>query len=46
MQRTGDRRKFIDRPLSYYQEMYKALSPDGILKILLAELHTKELIDI
>ncbi len=44
MQRTGDRRKFIDRPLSYYQEMYKALSPDGILKILLAELHTKELL--
>lgn len=44
MQRTGDRRKFIDRPLSYYQEMYKALSGDGIFKVLLAELHTKELL--
>lgn len=44
MQHTGDRRKFIDRPLSYYQEMMKALSPDGIIKILVAELHVKELI--
>ena len=45
MQHTGDRRKFIDRPLSYYQNMYKELNPSGILKILVAELHVKELID-
>lgn len=45
MQHTGDRRKFIDRPLSYYQEMQKALSKDGIFKVLLAELHTKELLN-
>lgn len=44
MQHTGDRRNFIDRPLSYYQNMYKTLEPKGILKILVAELHTKELI--
>ena len=44
MQHTGDRRSFIDRPLKYYQEMYKHLAPSGILKILVAELHTKELI--
>lgn len=44
MQHTGDRRKFIDRPLSYYQNMYKHLSPNKIIKILLAELHTEELI--
>ena len=44
MQHTGDRRNFIDRPLSYYQNMYKNLSPKGILKILVAELHTDKLI--
>ena len=45
MAHTGERRDFIDRPLSYYQEMYKHLHDDGILKILIAELNTKELID-
>ena len=42
MQHTGERRSFIDRPLSYYQNMYKNLQPEGILKILVAELDTKE----
>ncbi|MCI8346801.1 MAG: aminoacyltransferase [Bacilli bacterium] len=45
MQHTGDRRQFIDRPLSYYQNMYKHLAPSHILKILLAELHTDELLN-
>ncbi len=46
MQHTGDRRDFIDRPLEYYQEMYKHLGgKHNILKILIAELHTKELCD-
>lgn len=45
MQHTGDRRKFIDRPLSYYQNMYKSLSPNKIIKILLAELHIEELLE-
>lgn len=44
MQHTGDRRNFIDRPLSYYQNMYKNLEPEGILKILVAFLHTDKLI--
>ncbi len=44
MAHTGDRRKFIDRPFSYYQNMYKTLHDDGILKILVAELHAKELV--
>ncbi len=44
MQHTGDRRDFIDRPLKYYQEMYKHLGgKNNILKILIAELYTKEL---
>ncbi len=44
MQHTGDRRDFIDRPLSYYQNMYRYLHDDGILKILVAELNTTECI--
>lgn len=44
MQHTGDRRDFIDRPLSYYQEMYNHLAKSGVLKILVAELNTNELI--
>jgi len=45
MQHTGDRREFIDRPLSYYQNMYSHLHDSGILKILLAEINTAELIN-
>ena len=45
MKHTGDRRKFIDRPLSYYQNMYKTLHAPGILKIIVAELHAKELVN-
>mgnify|MGYP003571294501 CR=1 FL=1 len=45
MAHTGERREFIDRPLSYYQEMYKHLHDDGILKIMIAELNTDELIE-
>ena len=45
MTHTGERRDFIDRPLSYYQEMYKHLHDDGILKIMIAELNTNELIE-
>lgn len=45
MQHTGDRRDFIDRSLKYYQDMYNSLAPSGILKILIAELNTTELIN-
>jgi len=45
MQHTGDRRDFIDRPLKYYQEMYNHLGKSGILKILIAELNTTDLIN-
>ena len=45
MAHTGERREFIDRPLSYYQEMYKHLHDDGILKIMVAELNTNDLIN-
>lgn len=44
MQSTGDRRQFIDRPLSYYQNMYKAFENSSKLKIVIAELHCKDAI--
>lgn len=45
MQHTGDRRGFIDRPLSYYQNMYSNLSKSNMIKVLLVELHVKESIE-
>ncbi len=38
MQKTSDRREFIDRPFSYYEAMWNNLHDDGILKILLGEI--------
>ena len=42
MEHTGDRRDFIDRPLSYYEAMWDTLHKSGILKILIAEIDFKE----
>ncbi len=42
MEHTGDRRDFIDRPLSYYEAMWNTLEPSGILKILIAEIDFNE----
>ena len=41
---TGDRRGFIDRPLSYYQEMFKYLGDN--IKILLCYLEPQKSIDL
>ena len=41
---TGDRRGFIDRPLSYYQEMFKYLGDD--IKILLCYLEPDKSIEL
>ena len=38
MQKTSDRREFIDRPFSYYESMWNHLHDDGILKILIGEI--------
>ena len=40
MEHTAKRRGFIDRPMSYYENMVKLL--DGDIKILLCSLNTKE----
>lgn len=42
MQHTSDRREFVDRPLSYYENMWDALHDSGILKILIAEIDFNE----
>jgi len=42
MRHTSDRREFVDRPLSYYENMWDNLHDDGILKILIAEIDFKE----
>lgn len=42
MQHTSDRREFVDRPLSYYENMWDALHDEGILKILVAEIDFQE----
>lgn len=38
MQHTSDRREFVDRPLKYYENMWKYLHDSGILKIMIAEI--------
>lgn len=42
MEHTGERRGFIDRPLSYYKKMYQEFSKNDYIKIMLVELDTKE----
>ncbi|MCH5169863.1 MAG: peptidoglycan bridge formation glycyltransferase FemA/FemB family protein [Oscillospiraceae bacterium] len=45
MVHTAERRGFIDRPLSYYREMYKVLKRENAVKVLLAEIDFKALLD-
>lgn len=42
MQHTGERRGFIDRPLSYYEKMYDAFHESGNIKIMLVELNIEQ----
>lgn len=42
MQETADRREFIDRPFSYYENMWKHLHDSGILKIMIADIDFQE----
>ncbi len=44
IQSTSNRREFVDRPLSYYENMWDAFHDDGHLKIMVAELHVKKYI--
>jgi len=45
MAHTSERRGFIDRPFSYYKEMYDVLSKKNMIKFMVTELHTNEYLD-
>ncbi len=45
MEHTSERRGFVDRPLSYYQEMFKVLDRENAVKVMLAQINFKELLD-
>ena len=42
MASTGERRGFIDRPLSYYKKMYDCFNETDNIKVMLVELNVKE----
>lgn len=46
MKHTAERREFVDRPLSYYQEMFKILDEKNLVKVLLIEINFKELVEL
>lgn len=43
MEHTSERRGFVDRPLSYYTEMFRILKENNAVKVLFAEINFKEL---
>lgn len=45
MEHTSERRGFVDRPLSYYTEMFKILKRENSVKVLFAEINFKELLE-
>lgn len=45
MQHTANRREFVDRPLSYYQNMYSILNKEKLIKILLVEIDFEKQLD-
>ena len=45
MQHTAERREFIDRPLSYYENLYDILSKENLVKVLLVEINFKSLLE-
>ena len=45
MKHTAERREFVDRPLSYYLNMFKILKKNNLVKVLLVEINFKELLD-
>lgn len=45
MEHTSERRGFVDRPLSYYTEMFKILKRENAVKVLFSEINFKELLE-
>ena len=46
MKHTAERREFVDRPLSYYQDMFKILDEKNLVRVLLIEINFKELVEL
>ncbi len=45
MKHTAERREFVDRPLSYYQNMFRVLKQKDLVKVLLVKIHFNDLLD-
>ena len=45
MKHTAERREFVDRPLSYYQNMFKILKKEDMVKVLLVKINFKKLLE-
>ena len=45
MKHTAERREFVDRPLSYYLNMFKILKRENLVKVLLVKIHFDQLLD-
>ena len=46
MKHTAERREFVDRPLSYYQNMFSILDKNDLVKVLLVKINFKELLEL
>ncbi len=46
MKITGERDGFITRPLSYFQNMYDVLQPQGLMKLYMAKYNVKKALEI
>ena len=42
---TGDRKNFHNRSLDYFQKMYDAYHKDNLVKFIIAEIHTKTILE-
>ena len=45
MKHTAERREFVDRPLSYYENMFNVLKSKDMVKVLLVKINFKKLLD-
>lgn len=45
MKHTAERRGFVDRPLSYYKNMFNILKKDNLVKVLLVKINFKDFLN-
>lgn len=45
MKHTAERRGFVDRPLSYYKNMYSILKKDNLVKVLLVKINFRDFLN-